>query len=87
MSNEQDERAATAIRTWLKQTVLLAMNVRAMDLGKPTPSEHSPELLAYADEIWQRLATKHADPQPSDGMWLVRLADETFRWVQEHLDR
>ncbi len=84
-----EEEYRRVLGNWCKQTVLFAMIVRARDLGKPLPDKFASDAREYAEEVYQKALAQVGPIENFDKpqQWMAAVVDETFRWVQDHLER
>ena len=84
-----DDAYLRPLANWCKQSVLFALMVRARDLGKPLPDEFMNHALEYAAEVYQKVLAQGGRKEDFDSpqQWMASVADEMFRWVQDHLER
>lgn len=77
------------VRSWCRQSVVFALMIRARQLGTGIPDEHALEATRYADEAAEKILARAGSPirYATGTLWMTAVADETFRWVQDHLDR
>lgn len=84
------DAAERDLRFWCGQTVACALVVRAHELGKVgIPPEHMREADLTSREVTNRIFDEAGPVENHEHQtaWMAAIAQKTFSWVNEYLDR